>query len=166
MGPSNSGKSTLAAALGRAKGLPVVHLDQYRHAEGTNWVPRSDDDFAYLHARAIRADRWIIEGNYSDLLDGRLSRATGLVLLDSSSSASVLRYIQRTVVRPSSRVGGLEGVNDRLSWSMIRYILGPSRADRRRYREVFEQLSLPKMSIANRTELRKLYRDERLRTTE
>ncbi|WP_313442401.1 hypothetical protein [Brevundimonas sp.] len=34
MGPSNSGKSTLAVAIGDAKGLEVVHLDRLRHLEG------------------------------------------------------------------------------------------------------------------------------------
>jgi adenylate kinase family enzyme len=108
LGPSNSGKSTLAAALGRAKDLPVIHLDQYRHAEGTNWALRSDDEFVNLHDLAVRADRWIIEGNYSNLLDLRLSRATGFLLLDSSSLASIRRCIQRTL-SSAPRAGGLAG---------------------------------------------------------
>jgi adenylate kinase family enzyme len=161
MGPSNSGKSTLALALGRSQGLPVVHLDRYRHIEASHWNLRSDDDFTNLHDMAVRADQWIIEGNYSALLDQRLARATGFILLDSSSGASVLRYIKRTL-GPASRAGGLEGVRDRISWSMIRYILGPARENRRRYRAIYEQLSLPKLFIANRRALRHFYRDEAL----
>jgi adenylate kinase family enzyme len=37
VGPSNSGKSTLATAIGRARGLPVVHLDQLYHRADTDW---------------------------------------------------------------------------------------------------------------------------------
>ena len=36
MGPSNSGKSTLADAIARACDLPVVHLDQLHHLPGTD----------------------------------------------------------------------------------------------------------------------------------
>ena len=31
MGPSNSGKATLAEAIARAQGLKAVHLDQLQH---------------------------------------------------------------------------------------------------------------------------------------
>ena len=43
-GPSNSGKSTLATAIGSATGLPVVHLDRLRFVPHTNWVDRPADD--------------------------------------------------------------------------------------------------------------------------
>lgn len=39
MGPSNSGKSTLAEAVGRAQSLEVVHLDRLHHLPHTDWVP-------------------------------------------------------------------------------------------------------------------------------
>jgi len=39
MGPSNSGKSTLAEAIGRARNLEVVHLDRLRHLPHTDRVP-------------------------------------------------------------------------------------------------------------------------------
>jgi adenylate kinase family enzyme len=65
IGPSTSGKSTLAAAIGHSRGLPVVHLDQYRHRPRTAWVERPDDEFAALHGEAVRGERWVIEGNNS-----------------------------------------------------------------------------------------------------
>lgn len=40
LGPSNSGKSTLASAIGRKCGLTVIHLDQLYHRPGTDWEPR------------------------------------------------------------------------------------------------------------------------------
>lgn len=59
MGPSNSGKSTLAEAIGRAKGLEVVHLDQLHHIPHTDWVPRPPDEFAALHDAAIARVGWV-----------------------------------------------------------------------------------------------------------
>ena len=42
MGPSNSGKSTLAEAIARARGLPAIHLDQLYHLPDTDWQPRPE----------------------------------------------------------------------------------------------------------------------------
>ena len=41
-GPTTSGKSTLARAIGRKLGIRPVHLDQFSHLPATNWVPRDD----------------------------------------------------------------------------------------------------------------------------
>ncbi|NUU05146.1 hypothetical protein [Leifsonia sp. C5G2] len=123
IGQSGAGKSTLAAAIGRRTGLPVVHLDQYRHVPGSQWQLRSDDEFAELHDAAIRSERWVIEGNYSKLMPQRLKRATGLIVLDISTAASLARYVRRTLRPASRRIGGLDGTRDRLSWAMIEYIL-------------------------------------------
>jgi adenylate kinase family enzyme len=161
LGPSNSGKSTLAAAIGRARGHPVVHLDQLRHRPGTRWELRPDDEFAQLHDAAISAERWVIEGNYSQLLPQRLARATGFVLLDASAGASLARHLRRTwSVR--ERVGGLEGTRDRVDWGMIHYILGTGQANRRRYRVLFDELLLPKVFLPSRSSLERFYRQANL----
>lgn len=39
IGPSNSGKSTLATAIARARGLNAIHLDQLYHRPDTDWEP-------------------------------------------------------------------------------------------------------------------------------
>src|SRR5690349_4838405 len=88
-GPSNSGKSTLAAALGRKLGIDVVHLDLLRHLPNTNWVQRPDDEFARLHDEAIRGAGWAMDGNYSRLMPGRRERATGIILLSDNRWANM-----------------------------------------------------------------------------
>ena len=93
LGPPASGKSTLADAIGRARGLPPVHLDQLSHLPGTNWEPRLEAEFVGLHDRAIAGERWVMEGNYAWLLPQRLVRATGLILLDLSTPTSLFRYL-------------------------------------------------------------------------
>jgi adenylate kinase family enzyme len=95
MGPSNSGKSTLAEAIAKARGLQVVHLDQLHHLPHTDWVPRPPAEFTALHDAAIAGDRWVMDGNYSRLLPQRLRRATGLILLDVPTTTSLYRYIRR-----------------------------------------------------------------------
>jgi adenylate kinase family enzyme len=161
LGPSNSGKSTLAVAIGRSRDLRAVHLDQFRHRPGTQWQLRPDDEFAGLHDTAITEERWVIEGNYSTLLPQRLARATGLIVLDASVAASLTRYLGRTLFS-RERLGGLDGTRDRVNWGMIRYIAGYGRSNRRRYRDLFDETALPKALLPSRRALRRFYRQEKL----
>ncbi|KQQ03459.1 MULTISPECIES: AAA family ATPase [unclassified Rathayibacter] len=152
IGPSNSGKSTLAVAIGRARGIPIVHLDQYWHLPGTHWVERGADEFALLHAAAVAGDRWVIEGNYSRWLPERLDRATGLIALESTTTATVFRYLRRTWSR-QERIGGLEGTRDRVSLAMLRFLLGPSRRSRDRYRRLHDEATVPSVLLSDRAAL-------------
>jgi adenylate kinase family enzyme len=157
LGPSSSGKSTLAVAIGRSTGLPVIHLDQYRHAPESHWEPRTDEEFAALHDQAVNTDRWIIEGNYSKLMASRFERASGFILLDSSAGTSLIRYLKRTTSN-SERYGGIDGVRDRLSWSMIRWILSRDpREGRGQYRARFDDSTMPKAFLRSRGELNAFY---------
>lgn len=162
MGPSNSGKSTLADAIARAKGLEVVHLDQLHHLPHTDWVARPADEFAALHDAAILDDRWVIDGNYSRLLPQRLKRATGLVLLDVPTTTSLYRYIRRCWFERDRR-GALEGSRDSVKWDMIRHIVVATRANRNRYRVMVDGISLPKIQIDSTNALAAFYRASGLR---
>jgi adenylate kinase family enzyme len=162
MGPSNSGKSTLAEAIGRAKVLQVVHLDQLHHLPHTEWVPRSPDEFADLHDAAITGDRWVVEGNYFRLLPQRLERATGFILLDVPITTSLYRYLGRCWFERNRR-GGLEGARDSVKWDMIRYIVVGTRANRSRYRSMIDGISLPKLPITSTKALEAFYHSNGLR---
>lgn len=162
MGPSNSGKSTLAQAIGQAKGLAVVHLDQLHHFPRTNWVPRPPFEFAALHNKAITGDRWVIEGNYTRLLPQRLERATGFILLDVPTTTSLYRYVRRCWFERDLR-GALEGGRDSVKWDMIRHIAFTTRGNRTRYRDMINGIGLPKVRIASTSTLADFYRTNCLR---
>lgn len=162
MGPSNSGKSTLAKAIARAKDLEVVHLDQPHHLPHTDWVPRPADEFAALHDAAIAGARWVIEGNYSRLLPQRLEKATGFILLDVPTATSLYRYLRRCWFERDRR-GGLEGGRDSVKWDMIRHIAVATRANRNRYRTMIDGISLPKVQINSTKALAAFYRSNGLK---
>ncbi len=162
MGPSNSGKSTLAGAIGQAQSLEVVHLDQLHHLPHTDWIPRPPDEFAALHDAALAGDRWVIEGNYSRLLPQRLERATGFILLDVPTTTSLYRYVRRCWFERDRR-GALEGGRDSVKWDMIRHIVVATRANRTRYRNVIDGISLPKMQITTTKALAAFYHANGLR---
>jgi adenylate kinase family enzyme len=58
LGPSNSGKSTLADAIARRRGLKAIHLDRLHHIPNTNWKLRPSEEFLALHDEAVASDRW------------------------------------------------------------------------------------------------------------
>ncbi|MEG8041190.1 AAA family ATPase [Sphingomonas sp. LR60] len=162
MGPSNSGKSILAEAIGRTQGLEVVHLDRLHHLPHTDWVPRPPDEFAALHDTAITGDRWVIEGNYSRLLPQRLERATGFILLDVPTTTSLYRYVRRCWFERDRR-GALEGGRDSVKRDMIRHIIVATRANRIRYRDMIDGVSLPKVQITTTKALAAFYHSNGLR---
>ncbi len=157
LGPSNSGKSTLAAAIARKLGLPAVHLDQLHHLPGTDWQPRPTAEFVALHDAAIAGESWVMDGNYSKCMPQRLQRATGVILLDISVPASLLRYFRRTLYE-HRRVGSLEGGRDSVKWLMIRHIAVVSPKNRRRYAAMFDKIGLPKVRLASIGAISRAYR--------
>ena len=161
IGPSNSGKSTLATAIGRARGLPVIHLDQLYHRPNTDWEPRPAAEFVALHDAALAGERWVMDGNYSRCFPQRLARATGVILLDTPTAVSLLRYVRRCWFE-TERFGALDGGKDSIKWSMIRHIAITTRANRKRYEALFEDIALPKIRLMDRAALAAFYRSEQL----
>lgn len=132
VGPSNSGKSTLAVAIGRQCQLPVIHLDRLHHLPHTDWVPRPPDEFLALHEQAIAGERWVIEGNYSRCMPQRFARASGVILLDVGTPVSLWRYVRRAL-SGGPRAGALEGARDAVTWPMLHHLLVTTPRNRRRY---------------------------------
>lgn len=161
LGPSNSGKSTLAAAIGAVRGVSVIHLDQLHHQPHTDWRPRPAEEFLLLHDSALAADRWVIDGNYSRCVPQRLARATGVILLDTSTGVSLLRYVRRCLFE-HDRVGAPEGAKDSVTWAMLHHIAVATRRSRRRYEAVFADIPLPKIRLASPHSLDTFYRSEEL----
>ncbi|HEY4200024.1 MAG TPA: AAA family ATPase [Devosiaceae bacterium] len=156
-GPSNAGKSTLAAAIARKQGLPAVHLDQLYHFPDTNWQPRPPEEFARLHAEAIAEDRWAMEGNYFALVPSRLTRATGIILLGSEPWRGLLRYVRRTLFE-KERHGHIKGGQDHLNWMMIKIILVQQPRKRQRDLGILSASGLPMVQLNSLRELNDCYR--------
>lgn len=158
LGPSNSGKSTLADAIARKRGLEPVHLDLLYHLPNTDWEPRPKDEFIALHDAAIAGERWVMDGNYSIGMPQRFRRATGVILLDISTPASLLRYFRRTLFEKDRR-GGLQGGRDSVKWDMIHHITVTTPKNRERYRIMFEQLDLPKVQLSSLRTIKQCFAD-------
>lgn len=155
LGPTNSGKSTLAEALGAKLGVPAIHLDQLRHLPHTDWEQRPDGQFAALHDAAIAEPAWIMDGSYSVLMPQRLVRTTGIIVLDDTLSVRTIRYLQRSF-SPRRRPGGLPGGHDSIKWEMLAW-LWKTRNKAVATRERVLSLGLPHVFCHDRRELAALY---------
>lgn len=114
-----------------------------------------------LHDQAISGQHWVMDGNYSRFLPQRLARATGFILLDTSTATSLLRYFRRSWFE-HERHGGLDGAQDSVKWDMIHHIAVATRKNRRKYRERFNRISLPKISLSTPGAIARFYRSENL----
>lgn len=139
IGPSSSGKSTLAARLSKTRGLPVHHLDLMAHIPGTNWVRRPDSEFSAAHDSIIETDRWIIEGNYSGCMKQRFMRADTVIWLDPPLWGTVGRYIRRSLKNDPARPGRLQGARREMNLYLIKYTLVNYPRNRHKYREIMAQ---------------------------
>lgn len=156
LGPTNSGKSTLTEALGIRTNIPVVHLDRLRHLPHTNWVEHSDAEFQRLHDEAVATDAWIMDGSYSKLMPLRLSRVTGMIVLDDSLAVRLKRYVWRSIWQ-KRRSGGLEGNQDSVSLQMLLWLWN-TRNKAEATRDLALRTGVPHVFCHGRLELDALYR--------
>ena len=98
-----------------------------------------------------------MDGNYSRCLPQRLERPTGLILLDIPTRTSLPRYLRLSWFERDRR-GALEGIRDSVKWEIIRHITITTRANRKRYREMFARINMPKAKLTTARELTHFYR--------
>jgi adenylate kinase family enzyme len=121
VGCCGAGKSTLARKIHALTQLPLIHLDQEYWLPG--WVEPGKKEWEQKVGGLIRAEKWIIDGNYGGTLDLRISRADTVIFLDASRWVCLFRVIKRILlhygrVRPDSAAACPE----RFSWEFIKYV--------------------------------------------
>lgn len=99
VGSSGAGKTTMAAALARLRGLPHTELDALWHGPG--WVPRPE--FAADVEAMLATGRWVTEYQYRPVKDRLLGQAQAVVWLDHPFPLVAVRLLRRSVVRAVTR---------------------------------------------------------------
>jgi adenylate kinase family enzyme len=101
IGSSGSGKSALASRLARSLRAEFVELDALHWEAG--WTPATPQAFRARVERAIRAEAWVVAGNYQRVRDIIWSRAQAVVWLDYSLPLVFWRLNLRTLRRAVTR---------------------------------------------------------------
>ncbi len=91
VGPSCSGKATLAKILSDYLGYPMIELDALFW--GPNWTRRKE--FLQDVKSKIQNDEWIMDGHYSTSRELIWRRATTVIFLDLPFHVVFFRAITR-----------------------------------------------------------------------
>lgn len=157
IGYSASGKSTLAQALGRRYGLPVLHLDRVQFLPG--WTERPKEEKLALVTEFLDAHPggWVIDGNYSSLChDRRMREADRIIFMDFGRWACLIRAARRArQYRGRTRPDMGDGCIEKLDAEFIRWILYKGRrpAIRARYRRLLAAYPDKTVTLRNQREL-------------
>ena len=101
VGVSGSGKTTVARALAARLGVPHVELDAIFHQPG--WTGLDDEEFARRVTAATAGEGWVVDGNYSRILDIVWARADTVVVLDLPRGPVMGQLLLRTLRRGWTR---------------------------------------------------------------
>ncbi len=101
VGSTGSGKTTLATAIGQHRAIPHVELDGL-HWEA-NWTEAPDAVFRARVAEVLMGDRWVVDGNYSQVRDLVWPRADTIIWLDYPFHIVFARLWRRTMRRIYTR---------------------------------------------------------------
>lgn len=120
IGSPGAGKSTLATAIARRTGLPLIHLD--RHHWRSGWVEADKAEWEIEVAALIAGERWVIDGNYGGTLAARLARADTAIWLDYPVWLCIWRVFRRAIhYRGRTRPDMAEGCPEQLNWEFLVY---------------------------------------------
>ena len=138
MGYSGSGKSTLARTLGEHYGVPVLHLDTVQFLPDWKIRPQ-DEQLEIVQAFMDENNAWVIDGNYSNLLQPRrLEEADLVVMLLFNRFASLARVTRRyRRFRGKSRPDMTEGCSEKLDAEFLWWVMWRGRVKAKR--EGFER---------------------------
>ena len=101
VGNSGSGKTTVARRLAATLGVPHLELDSVFHQPG--WQPLETGEFRRVVSEFTGAPGWVVDGNYSKVLDIIWGRADTVVWLDPPRRLVMRRVISRTLRRTITR---------------------------------------------------------------
>jgi len=138
VGSTGSGKTTVAAVIGEALGIPVVELDAIHW--GPDWTPVDRDEIRRQVSEIVAAGAWVIDGNYRGMAQDLVwAAADTIVWLDLPFRSNASQLIRRT----SQRITGRESLwnDNRESWrttifsrdSILLWLAKTHRKNRKRY---------------------------------
>jgi adenylate kinase family enzyme len=97
VGTTSSGKSTLACQLAQKIGGDYIELDSFYWEP--NWTPAEPFDFLARVEEAIRAEAWVVAGNYHLVRDLIWENAEVVIWLDYPFHIVFWRLLKRTIQR-------------------------------------------------------------------
>lgn len=151
IGTSCSGKTQLARRL--AAKLDISHVELDRLFWLPNWEQRPKDEFRTLVEKAVTADRWVVDGNFSSVRDITWSRSTHAIWLNYSFPVVFYRALYRTVSRAITKEELFSGNRESFRQSFLSrdsilwWVLKTFRRRRREYRRFRNEGTYPNLQL-------------------
>ena len=143
VGSTGTGKTTVAREISIRLNLPHIELDALYW--GKNWTGVPDDVFRARVTDAIRAERWVVDGNYSRIRALVWDRADTVVYLDYAFGRVLWQLITRTIRRSVRKEALWSGNQETLRKSffskdsILLWMLKSYHRRRNQYAKLFQQ---------------------------
>lgn len=155
VGCQGSGKTTLALALGRKLGLPVIHGDVLYWRPG--WKEADLAWFRSRVAKAIAGEEWIFDGSFSGLaMDLTLARADLLIAIERPRWLCLWRVLWRSAfARGGDRTDLPAGCPEQFDWQLLKQVwrYGIDRAPRIEVERLQHRPDLPVVRLKSDREI-------------
>ncbi|WP_436883294.1 AAA family ATPase [Mammaliicoccus sciuri] len=120
LGSSGSGKSYLSKKLSKELNIEVYHLDNLMRK--FDWSPFSHNEKYHIQKLILENDTWIIEGNYTNILDERLDEADTIIFLNINKLKCIYNVIKRTITyRNKDRLDKPAKAIDKISLHLLKW---------------------------------------------
>lgn len=121
IGSSGSGKSTLSRELSHMLEIPVYHLDKLFWKP--NWVMTTKDEQFKIQNSLLDKNEWIIDGNYTGILEERLLSADTIIFLNLPRRICYYRVFKRLLKNfGKTRIDMGKDCNERINLTFLKYI--------------------------------------------
>jgi adenylate kinase family enzyme len=166
IGTSCCGKTTLARRVAEALGSRHIELDAIHWRPG--WSEAPTEEFRAAVQQQVEGQRWVVDGNYSEVQDIVWPRATDAIWLNYSFltvfSRAFVRTVRRVFLREVLYNGNRESFRNAFlsRGSILWWVIRTFRRRREQYEALFSRGAFPGLRL---TELRRPGEAERLLRT-
>ena len=159
IGYTGSGKSVLAAKLGKIIGCPVLHLDKLQFEAG--WKERGEAEGKMLCEQFLEENKdrgWVIDGNYEKFCQKRRMKEADLIIfMDYPRWICLWQALRRYYrYKGHTRKSMADGCVEKMDKEFILWILknGRSQEKKEGYKQVSEHYPDKFIQVRNRRQLR------------
>ncbi len=148
IGCPGSGKTTFSLQLKNLLNREVVHLDKLLW--NSNWQLPSFEVRSQLHAQAISADKWIMDGMWKSHLEERLQRATLVIFLDYRRSLCLKRVLTRRIkYSGKQRADIADGCFEKLDSEFMQFVWNFNKCTRPQILRLTKQYNVQTVVLAS-----------------
>ena len=109
IGCPGAGKTYFAKALSKIIGIPVIHMDNLYWNKDKTSISKEELENKLLPY--LKEDKWIIDGNYHDILKQRLEYATDVFFLNMPRETCIEGILER-IDKPRDDIPWVETKKD------------------------------------------------------